>query len=212
MFLCLLATALVAVVLAGRFAYREGALLETAKSNAQAFVKWAEAVAATAEKELPLTLAQCAAMPGDTSEPAAAVAPEGAAGPLPAEGQGAVANGADGAARESAETAAAPEAPRVATNWTTCREALFTAGGPLSHLSNPFDRNNPVSGNKCEKKSAATRGLVFLEKGTPSPPGMPPNVSWSPLNDDEPVARGLMLRVQVCDAGGYPLKIAEVKL
>lgn len=180
MFLCVLALALVAVVLAGRFAYREGALLETAKANAQAFVKWAEAVAATAEKDVPLTLAQCGAMPG--------VSPE------------------------KAEAEPEPEPPAVATNWVTCREALFSAGGPLSHLSNPFDSNNPVAGSKCEKKSAATRGLVFLEKGTPSPPGMPPNVSWSPLHDDEPVARGLMLRVQACDAGGYPIRIAEVRL
>jgi hypothetical protein len=173
-FLCVLALALVAVVLTGRFAYHEGALLETAKSNAQAFVKWAEAVAATADKDAPLTLASCGPMPGEAADE--------------------------------------PEAPAVATNWVTCREALFTAGGPLSHLSNPFDANNPVAGSRCEKKSAATRGLVFLEKGTPSPPGMPPNVSWTPLQDDEPVARGLMLRVQACDAGGYPIRIAEVKL
>ena len=111
-----------------------------------------------------------------------------------------------------AEGQGSPEPPAIATNWATCREALFTAGGPLSHLANPFDRNNPVSGNKCEKKNPLTRGLVFLEKGTPSPPGMPPNVSWGPLGDEEPMARGLLLRVQACDAGGYPIRIAEVKL
>ena len=79
-FVLMLVAAMVAVVFAGRFAYREGALLETAKDNAAQFMKWTEAVAAPDGKAEPFTLALCASMPGAApQEIAAGVAPEGAA-------------------------------------------------------------------------------------------------------------------------------------
>lgn len=215
MFLAVLVLALVGVVLASRFAYREGMALETVKSNAQALVKWADAVAATGAKDVPLTLALCGEIPDTVPEQAATIAPEGPVGLLAAApaAQGALAatEGPAGVAAASAE-ASPPAQPAVATTWGTCREALFTAGGPLSQLSNPFDNSNPVAGSVCEKRNRATRGVVFLQKGTLSPPGMPANVSWDALADNEPLVRGLMLRIRACDAGGYPIHIAEVKL
>lgn len=69
-----------------------------------------------------------------------------------------------------------------------------------------------MAGPQCEKRSLLTRGMVTLEKGTPSAPGMPAGVSWGALGDDDALVRGLLLRVQVCDAGGYAVRIAEVKL
>ena len=258
-FLIFLVLALVAVVLSGRFTYREGTLLETAKGNAQEFMKWAEAVAATDAKAEPFTLALCASMPGELApELAMKVAPEGAAG-LPAsardpgESAGVAALAASAAAsaahhagghgapqgaphatvvdkalakdhaKEPSQAAVpetpaeaakdpGPEAPKVATTWATCREALFTAGGPLSRLSNPFDAVIPVAGNKCERRNRATRGVVYIQKGTQPPPGVPGGTSWSPIEDDEPMVRGLVLRVQTCDAGGYTINIGEVKL
>ncbi len=276
-FLILLVLALVAVVLSGRFSYREGMLLETAKGNAQEFMKWADSVSAADSKAEPFTLALCGTKPADLlAESAAKVVPEGAAGlPAfakdPAEGASAAAlaaspvatahAGAHGAPLEappgaahgatqhapqiaaqaapsggphgpsheavaakdaaketpsenSDQTAkdAAPDAPKVATTWATCRESLFTAGGPLSHLSNPFDAVIPVASNKCERRNRATRGVVYIQKGTQPPPGVPGGTSWSPIEDDEPMVRGLMLRVQACDAGGYTINIGEVKL
>lgn len=244
-FLIVLVLALVAVVMSARFTYREGTLLETAKGNAQEFMKWAEAVAAPDSKAEPFTLALCAAMPGEVPpELAAKVAPEGAAGlPVsikePAEAASAavsatstpvvLAAGGHGATHAAApvgshgaghETVAAkdaaaeavPDAPKVATTWATCREALFTAGGPLSRLSNPFDAAIPVAANKCERRNRSTRGVVYIQKGTPPPPGVPGGTSWSPIDDDEPMVRGLLLRVQTCDAGGYTINIGEVKL
>ena len=47
MFFLVLIFALAAVVYCGRFAYREGSLLEEAKANAQAIARWAEARAAS---------------------------------------------------------------------------------------------------------------------------------------------------------------------
>ena len=167
-FLALLALALAAVALCGRFAYKEGLLLETAKTNAQAVAAWAEKLAE--RKDLALTLARCATATGESA------------------------------------------ALQGEADWGSCRQALFGEGGPLAALSNPFNVQNPVAGPQCEKRSPLTRGLVLLEKGTPSAPGMPAAVSWTPLADDDALLRGLMLRVQVCDAGGYAVRIAEVKL
>lgn len=102
--------------------------------------------------------------------------------------------------------------PASTVSWTVCRQVLLSEKGPLSELSNPFDKLNPVTGSKCERKQQALRGVVFFEKGTAAPPGMPPAVAWSPLSEDEALVRGLMLRVSVCDGGGYPVRIAEVNL
>ncbi len=211
-FLLVLAAALVGVVLSGRFTYREGVALETAKSNAQALVKWAEAVAATAAKDVPLTLALCGEMPGTEPERAATLAPEGQAGALRAQSAASASGGEASAEPTGSPEAVPPAQPPVAATWATCREALFTAGGPLSHLSNPLDTTNPVVGSVCEKRNRAVRGVVFLQKGTAPPPGMPSSVSWDALADEEPLGRGLMLRIQVCDPGGYPIRIGEVKL
>lgn len=180
-FLLLLVLALVAVVLSGRFTYREGMLLETAKGNAQEFMRWADSVSTAASKAEPFTLALCGPKPTDLLA-------------------------------ETAAKDAAPETPKIATAWGTCREALFTAGGPLSHLANPFDAVIPVASNKCERRNRGTRGVVYVLKGTQPPPGVPGGTSWSPIEDDEPMVRGLMLRVQACDAGGYTINIGEVKL
>ncbi len=212
-FVLLLIAAMVAVVFSSRFAYREGMLLETAKNNAQQFVRWAEAVAAPDGKAEPFTLALCASMPGAASqEIAAGVAPAGAAAlPAGAKDAAPVAEGA-AAAPEGEHAEAPPATPSVATTWATCREALFTAGGPLSQLSNPFDVAIPVAANKCERRNRSTRGVVYIQKGTQPPPGVPGGTSWSPIEDEEPMVRGLLLKVQACDAGGYTIQIGEVKL
>ena len=97
-------------------------------------------------------------------------------------------------------------------SWALCRQVLLGQGGALSGLVNPFNSQHPVLGAKCERKQPSARGIVVVEKGTPSAPGLPPSTAWAPLPDEEPLQRGLMLRVQVCDGGGYPIRIAEVTL
>lgn len=113
------------------------------------------------------------------------------------------------------QLAAAADAPKPAgrsVTWSACREALFGSGGPMFALVNPFNALNLVTGSKCERKTPSARGLVVLEKGITSPPGLPPGVVWTVLGDEEPMVRGLMLRVQVCDGGGYPIRLAEITL
>jgi hypothetical protein len=159
-----------------------------------------------------------AGLVAEVSDPAAAT--PAASMPVAAHGDKPAAEGGDAHAPESAQAlaasgpapaASAPGQPAAPT-WQACRQALFAQGGPLAGLANPFNAKNTVLGTRCERKSAATRGHVLVEKGTPPPPGMPGSVSWGPLEDKEPIAKGLMLRIQVCDAGGYAIKVAEVTL
>lgn len=97
-------------------------------------------------------------------------------------------------------------------DWGSCRQALLAEGGLFAQLSNPFGPQNPVVGPRCDKKNPNARGVVMLEKGTSSLPGMPAHVTWELLSDEDALVRGMLLRVQACDAGGYALKIAEIKL
>lgn len=168
LFFVVVVCAMAAVVYCGRFAYREGTLLEDAKANGEAIARWAESVAQAHAKGEPLTPAPC--------------------GPA--------------AGAQDAEPA----------TWQACREALFGPQGPFAQMRNPFNAANTVLGTQCQRKSAATRGHVLVEKGTPPPQGVTGNMSWSPLEGKEALAKGLALRVQVCDAGGYAIKVAEVTL
>lgn len=168
LFFLVLACAMAAVVYCGRFAYREGTLLEDAKANGQAVADWAEGVAQAYAK-------------GEAVSPSAC-----------------------GPASEAADAEPA--------HWQACREALLGPEGPLATLRNPFNADNTVLGIKCERKSAATRGHVLVDKGTPPPQGVSGNMTFAPLEAKDTVAKGTVLRIQVCDAGGYAIKVAEVTL
>lgn len=240
LFTSTLLAALAGVVYCGRFAYSEGSLLETAKGNAQTFVRWAEGVAAANEKGAAFTPQACSVRlvpPPPPPESAAGVLPEGtvaragdaASGAAPAQAASAAvvlvglsmlpakAGEGPGEQIEESAPAAAQAAPAAAADppaptWKACRDALFAAGGPMAGLTNPFNVANGVIGPKCERKSALTRGVVLVDKGTPTPPGTAAPVVWSPIEEGEAVVKGLMLRVRVCDAGGYALAVAEVTL
>lgn len=99
-----------------------------------------------------------------------------------------------------------------APRWADCREQLLAEHGDLAGLHNPFDAQVPVFAAACERGQAAHRGTVVLEKGTASPPGFPPTVSYAPLSDEEVLSKGLMLRVLVCDPSGRAVHVGEVKL
>jgi hypothetical protein len=96
--------------------------------------------------------------------------------------------------------------------WEGCQAALLGEQGPLKSAKNPFDPNQAVIGQKCDRTDLNTRGLVVIEKGTPAPPGAPPAVSFGPMETGEKLSKDLPLRIIVCDKGAYALKVAEVKL
>jgi hypothetical protein len=99
-----------------------------------------------------------------------------------------------------------------ALTWSQCRERVFGEQGPLAGMRNPFSAQASVMTAACERGHYAGRGAVVIEKGTASPPGFPPSVSYEPLQDGQIMVKGLMLRVLVCDPSGHGVRIGEVKL
>lgn len=96
--------------------------------------------------------------------------------------------------------------------WALCREELLGEQGRLAGMVNPFAPQAPVFSSACERGNYAGRGAVVLEKGTPSPPGFPPSVSYASIAESEPMVKGLLLRVMVCDPSGYGVRVGEGKL
>ena len=96
--------------------------------------------------------------------------------------------------------------------WALCRQELLGEQGRLAGMANPFAPQAPVFSSACERGNYAGRGAVVLEKGTPSPPGFPPSISYASIEDAEPMVKGLLLRVMVCDPSGYGVRVGEGKL
>ena len=82
----------------------------------------------------------------------------------------------------------------------------------MADAKNPFNPKESVMGTKCERDKPLTRGQLVVEKGTPPPPGISGSVSYASIEDSEPIVKGLMLKIIVCDKGSYPIKVSEVKL
>ena len=216
LFLVSLPLAVVAVIYSGTLSFKEGQRLEGAKSNAMELAKWAEAAGAKHEKGEPTLPAGCSAI----AAPAATASTPAASG-APAEqaASGAEAHAADSAASAAgaapAAVSAAPAAPAASappSTWAKCKQALASPGGPLAEAVNTFNPKESVLGVKCERDKPLTRGQVVVEKGTSPPPGIPGSVTYAAIEDTEPMVKGLMLKIIVCDKGSYPIKVSEVKL
>ena len=207
LFLLSLPLALAAVIFSGTLSFKEGQRLEQAKSNGLELVKWAEAAAALHEKGEASEPHACSALPPVAQAAQAASAPAEAASNPPHDTQASRVASAEGSASAAAAEASAPP-----STWGKCKQALAAKGGPLAEATNPFNPNEPVFGAKCERDKPMTRGQVVIEKGTPPPPGISGSVSYGAIEDTEPMVKGLMLKIVVCDKGSYPIKVSEVKL
>ena len=102
------------------------------------------------------------------------------------------------------------EEPRGGSTWSGCRAALIADGGSLSGLRNPFDDRQPLFSRQCDRANPATRGAVVVEKGQAPITGAP--TVYSPIEDSEPLVRGLMLRIIACDKGSFSTRVKELKL
>ena len=204
LFLLSLPVALAAVIYSGTLSFKEGQRLEVAKSNGQELVKWAETAASANEKGEPSTPQDCSAVAAaDKVATSASAAEPAAAGSAVSATPAAPAS----AAAPSNSSASAPP-----STWGKCKQALLAPGGLLAQAKNPFNPEEPVVGVKCERDKPATRGQVVVEKGTSPPAGMSGSVSYGAIEDSEPMVKGLMLKILVCDKGSYPIKVSEVKL
>ena len=228
LFLLSLPLALAAVIYSGTLSFKEGQRLEVAKANGQGLVSWAEAAASANEKGESFEPHACSTVQPvekvasdsashSASAAAAHEAQEGSSAASSAESSAGTASAAPAAPAASAAvvlaaTSAASAASVPAPTWGKCRQALLAKGGPLAEAKNPFNPKESVLGTKCERDKPLTRGQVVVEKGTSPPAGISGSVTYGAIEDSEPMVKGLMLKILVCDKGSYPIKVAEVKL
>lgn len=93
--------------------------------------------------------------------------------------------------------------------WSDCAKALRTSGAPLADKSNSFTGKPIGLIGECNPHDTETVGQIAVHKISPTPPGSAvPNVV-SPIADDEPINQHLLLRLHICDKGGYAILIGE---
>lgn len=95
------------------------------------------------------------------------------------------------------------------SHWKNCVEALFASKGPFKSYGNLLNPDGPAYSRRCNKHELLTSGSFIFEKLMINPAG-PPGVS--PMEPGEKLIGGLNVRLSLCDAGYYLVKIGEFKL
>jgi hypothetical protein len=95
--------------------------------------------------------------------------------------------------------------------WAGCAEVLFSQGGPVGDLRNPFSGQplSPIA--RCDPVDPKSPGQLVLEKISATPLGSAVSSVTVALMAEEPIDKPLTIKVTVCDKGGYPIKVAEVE-
>lgn len=102
----------------------------------------------------------------------------------------------------------APDSAEPAT-WSGCAQALFSDRGPLSAARNAFSGKPLQFVERCSPGDADTVGQLVIEKVVPTAPGSAIPVVVSPLAGDDRIDQRLLVRVQICDKGGYAIRVGE---
>lgn len=110
------------------------------------------------------------------------------------------------------QACAAPQ-PLVETSprWGACAQALMAEAGPLGAMRNAFTGAPLQLIDKCKPGQAATVGQLVLEKLMPPVPGTSTPPAAVPLAESDALAPVLALRLQVCDAAGYAIHVADLE-
>jgi hypothetical protein len=93
--------------------------------------------------------------------------------------------------------------------WKDCVSSLFGSNGPFKGYTNLLMPEDPPYASKCDKHELGTSGAFIFEKLTANPAGPP---AASPIEPHEKLISGMNIRLSVCDAGYYLIKIGEFKL
>jgi hypothetical protein len=96
-------------------------------------------------------------------------------------------------------------------NWSDCATSLAGPGGPLNDVRNAFTKEPIGFVKACVPGEAGTVGQMVIEKISTTPPGSAVSTVVAPIAENEPVGELLMLRILVCDKGGYPVKVGEAE-
>ena len=95
--------------------------------------------------------------------------------------------------------------------WGDCFEAILENVKELQNQSNAFTGQPIEFIAKCDPKDRATAGSIVLEKNVPTPPGSAIPLTTSQLVSMDAIDTKILLKLTVCDKGGYPIKVDELE-
>lgn len=95
--------------------------------------------------------------------------------------------------------------------WGDCFDAILENVKELKNQSNAFTGKPIEFIAKCDPKDRSTAGSIVLEKNMPTPPGSAIALITSQLVSDDAIDTKILLKLTVCDKGGYPTKVDELE-
>ncbi len=99
---------------------------------------------------------------------------------------------------------------KAANTWGDCMNYLRNQS-QLNKLVNTFS-NQPVHVvEKCIKSDLSTRGAISFSNIVSTPVGSAVPSVTTPLIEATPIDSKLLIRITVCDKGGYPSKVGEIE-
>ena len=106
---------------------------------------------------------------------------------------------------ESRPESAGKTPHRGPEHWEACFLSLIDPGGAISRLMNPYTLKPIHYVESCRPPNTDSAGAIQLEKVTGTAVA-----EASPLSYHDPIDRPVTIRVSVCDAAGYPQRVAQV--
>ena len=95
--------------------------------------------------------------------------------------------------------------------WGDCFESILQNVKELQNQSNAFTGRPLEFIAKCDPKDRSTVGSIVLEKIVPTPPGSAISSITSQLISMDAIDTKILLKLTVCDKGGYPIKVDELE-
>ena len=104
---------------------------------------------------------------------------------------------------------AAPATAKVPNTWGGCLEAILKESN-MKALDNPFQDGLALHfAPACNTDDRRLAGNIVIEKITATPPGSAIATIISPITPDVVIDQKIQVRLSVCDASAYTVKVAE---
>ena len=104
---------------------------------------------------------------------------------------------------------AAPATAKAPNTWGGCLEAILRESN-MKALDNPFQDGLALHfAPACNTEDRRLAGNIVMEKITPTPPGSAIPHIVSALTPEVVIDQKIQVRLSVCDAGAYAVKVAE---
>jgi hypothetical protein len=101
-------------------------------------------------------------------------------------------------------------ADKTSNTWGDCMNYLRNHS-QLKNLVNSFSNQPLHVVEKCNKSDLSTRGAISFNNIVSTPVGSAVPTVITPLIEATPIDSKLLIRITVCDKGGYPIKVGEIE-